>query len=72
MVGHEITHGFDSEGRKADKDGNQVDWWRDRTKDEYLRRSECFVEQYDDYTVEGLKVGLKNERNVYFGRDLVC
>ena len=33
VVGHEITHGFDDQGRQFDKDGNLVDWWRPETHD---------------------------------------
>jgi len=46
-IGHELTHGFDDEGRQYDKDGNLKDWW---TKDDEARfndRAECMVKQYD-------------------------
>jgi endothelin-converting enzyme/putative endopeptidase len=46
-VGHELTHGFDDEGRQYDKDGNLKDWW---TKDDELKftdRAQCMVKQYD-------------------------
>jgi endothelin-converting enzyme/putative endopeptidase len=46
-VGHELTHGFDDEGRQYDKDGNLKNWW---TKDDELKftdRAECMVKQYD-------------------------
>lgn len=52
-----MTHSFDNEGRKADKDGNHVDWWQPETKEKYLEKANCFVEQYGNYTVE--EVGLK-------------
>lgn len=60
IIGHEITHGFDNEGRKTDKDGNQVDWWQARTKEKYLQKAKCIVNQYSEVTVPqlGLKVSI--------------
>ena len=46
-VGHELTHGFDDEGRQFDATGNLKDWW---TKDDELKfteRADCMVKQYD-------------------------
>jgi putative endopeptidase len=46
-VGHELTHGFDDEGRQFDTTGNLKDWW---TKDDELKfteRADCMVKQYD-------------------------
>ncbi|XP_076754338.1 M13 family metallopeptidase neprilysin 2 isoform X2 [Xylocopa sonorina] len=56
VIGHEITHGFDDQGRQFDKDGNLVDWWAPQTKEKYLERAECIIHQYGNYTVE--EVGL--------------
>ena len=56
VIGHEITHGFDDQGRQFDKDGNLVDWWAPSTKEQYLKRAECIIHQYGNYTVE--EVGL--------------
>lgn len=56
VIGHEITHGFDDQGRQFDKEGNLVDWWAPETKENYLERAECIVQQYGNYTVE--EVGL--------------
>jgi len=57
VIGHEITHGFDDQGRQFDKEGNLVDWWNPSTKDQYLKRSTCIIEQYGNYSVP--EVGLK-------------
>jgi putative endopeptidase len=46
-VGHELTHGFDDEGRQFDKDGNLADWWTKEDGDKFNARAECEVKQYD-------------------------
>jgi putative endopeptidase len=46
-IGHELTHGFDDEGRQFDKDGNLADWWTKEDKQKFNERSECMVKQYD-------------------------
>ena len=51
VVGHELTHGFDDEGRKFDAKGNLTDWWSKPVGEEFLRRSECVVKQYEVYPV---------------------
>ena len=51
VIGHEITHGFDDQGRQFDEDGNLVDWWYPETKKSYLSRAECIVQQYGNYTL---------------------
>ncbi|XP_059488680.1 neprilysin-2 isoform X2 [Neocloeon triangulifer] len=57
VIGHEITHGFDDQGRQFDKEGNLVDWWKTSTKEQYLKRAQCIIEQYGNYSVP--EVGLK-------------
>ncbi|XP_008554181.1 neprilysin-2 isoform X1 [Microplitis demolitor] len=52
VIGHEITHGFDDQGRQFDKDGNLVDWWAPSTKEKYLEKAECIINQYGNYTVK--------------------
>ncbi len=51
VMGHEITHGFDDEGRQFDKDGNKVSWWTNETIDAFNRRKECIIQQYSNYTL---------------------
>jgi putative endopeptidase len=46
-VGHELTHGFDDEGRQFDKDGNLKDWWTKEDEDKFNARADCEVKQYD-------------------------
>lgn len=49
-VGHEITHGFDNNGRKYDLNGNQINWWNTNTKRNFSEMANCFVDQYNQYT----------------------
>jgi endothelin-converting enzyme/putative endopeptidase len=46
-VGHELTHGFDDEGRQFDKDGNLKNWWTKEDEKKFTERAECMVKQYD-------------------------
>ncbi|KAH8283898.1 hypothetical protein KR054_004671 [Drosophila jambulina] len=54
ILGHELTHGFDDSGRRFDRAGNMVEWWSNRTIDEYINRTDCFVEQYSRYHLEDI------------------
>lgn len=58
VIGHEITHGFDDQGRQFNKEGNLVDWWQSETKEHYLKRAECIIHQYGNYTVEDVGVNV--------------
>lgn len=63
VIGHEITHGFDDQGRQFDLRGNLVDWWAAPTKQQYLEKARCIIEQYGNYTER--EVGLKVNDNKY-------
>lgn len=56
VMGHEMTHGFDDQGRQFDKDGNLVDWWQKETEQQYLKKAECIIEQYGNYTVKDVNL----------------
>ncbi len=49
IVGHELTHGFDDEGRKYDADGNLRDWWTPSVAKEFDQRAECLVKEFSAY-----------------------
>ncbi|XP_049862497.1 neprilysin-4-like isoform X1 [Schistocerca gregaria] len=51
IMGHELTHGFDDQGRRYDKHGNLKQWWTDTTLTEYEKRVKCIVDQYSHYQV---------------------
>jgi len=57
LVGHELTHAFDSRGRHYDGHGELVDWWSEPTAAEFDHRAQCLVDQFDGYEVlPGLNV----------------
>lgn len=49
VIGHEISHGFDDQGRKSDGDGNLRDWWSESDATEFSKRSALMVDQYNQY-----------------------
>jgi endothelin-converting enzyme/putative endopeptidase len=49
VIGHELTHGFDDQGRKFDADGNLRDWWTEADAAEFEKRAACVAEQYGGY-----------------------
>lgn len=59
-IGHELTHGFDDEGRQFDAKGNLKDWWTAQDSEEFNRRAACVVDQYSHYTVvDDIKINSK-------------
>ncbi|HTT16788.1 MAG TPA: M13 family metallopeptidase [Thermoplasmata archaeon] len=57
VIGHEITHGYDDQGRKYDAEGNLADWWTEADAREFQRRAAQVVRQYDGYEpLPGLRV----------------
>jgi endothelin-converting enzyme/putative endopeptidase len=60
VVGHELTHGFDDQGRKFDGAGNMSDWWSPSVGQEFEKRAACVERQYSGYTaVDDLKLNGK-------------
>ncbi len=53
VIGHEISHGFDDQGRKFALDGNLREWWTPEDASEFEKRAQCFIDQYSSYTVAG-------------------
>ncbi len=50
VMGHELTHGFDDEGRQFDAEGNLRDWWTPEDAKEFEKRAECFIKEYSAFT----------------------
>lgn len=59
-IGHELTHGFDDEGRQFDAHGNLKDWWTPKDAGNFTDRAQCIVDQYAQYTVvDDIKINSK-------------
>jgi len=57
VIGHEITHGFDDQGRQYDADGNIRDWWTQKDNDEFKRRAKKIIDQFNSFEpLEGLNI----------------
>jgi putative endopeptidase len=51
VIGHELTHGFDDEGRQFDAQGNLRDWWTEADSKAFDQRADCIVKEYDGFKV---------------------
>ncbi|XP_060561809.1 endothelin-converting enzyme homolog isoform X3 [Ruditapes philippinarum] len=56
VMGHELTHGFDDQGREYDKFGNLRPWWNNASVERFEERTKCMVDQYASYQLNGEKV----------------
>ena len=60
VIGHELTHGFDDQGRQFDARGNLKDWWTPADAKAFEDRAQCFVDEYGGYTaVDDVKLNGK-------------
>jgi endothelin-converting enzyme/putative endopeptidase len=66
-IGHELTHGFDDEGRQFDAQGNLKDWWTKEDAAEFEKRAKCVSDQYSDYVVVD---NIKNNGKLTLGEDV--
>lgn len=51
VIGHEMTHGFDDQGRQYDADGNLNDWWTESDAKQFTDKANVVVQQFNNYTV---------------------
>lgn len=54
-IGHELTHGFDDEGRQFDEKGNLKNWWSPEDAERFKKKAAMLIEQFNQYTVLGNK-----------------
>jgi putative endopeptidase len=60
VIGHELTHGFDDQGRQYDADGNLRDWWTQQDDTEFRKRVECITDEYSKFSpIEGVTLNGK-------------
>lgn len=55
VVGHELTHAFDNNGRQYDSKGKLSNWWSNSTLEEFNKLAQCFIDQYESYYIEDKK-----------------
>jgi len=59
-IGHELTHGFDDQGRQFDAQGNLRDWWTKEDNEQFNKRAQCIIDQYAQYVVvDDIKINSK-------------
>nr|CAD7605531.1 unnamed protein product [Timema genevievae] len=51
VMGHELTHAFDDQGREYDEFGNLHQWWNNKTIDKFKNRTDCVVDQYSEFEI---------------------
>ncbi|XP_053513833.1 endothelin-converting enzyme 2 isoform X3 [Artibeus jamaicensis] len=56
VMGHELTHAFDDQGREYDKEGNLRPWWQNESLAAFRNHTACMEEQYSQYQVNGEKL----------------
>lgn len=49
VIGHEITHGFDDQGRRSDGEGNLRDWWTEEDERQFSERAQLMTEQFNAF-----------------------
>lgn len=58
-IGHEMTHGFDDQGRQYDYKGNLKEWWTPEDSAKFAKRAQMLIDQFNGYVVYGLHVNGK-------------
>ncbi|GAB6023696.1 NEDD8 protease Nep2 [Chamberlinius hualienensis] len=56
VIGHEITHGFDDQGRQFDGQGNLLDWWGVETDLKFRNKTKCIIDQYSHYNLTSVNL----------------
>ena len=59
VMGHELSHAFDDQGKEFDENGNMRDWWTNNTLNEFKKLTQCMANQYSDYKL-AVKAGKWN------------
>ena len=70
VVGHELTHGFDDQGSKFDKDGNLKAWWSKEVSDAFQKKTQCIEKQYSDFSIQGPSGRVNLNGNLTLGENV--
>lgn len=65
VMGHELTHAFDDQGREYDKYGNLHQWWNNQTITKFKERTNCMEKQYSKYQINGKNLNGKQTLGKY-------
>ncbi len=68
VIGHEMSHGFDDQGRKFDLHGNLTDWWTADDAKNYTERANCVEQQFSSFRAE--EVGLNQNGKLVLGESI--
>jgi putative endopeptidase len=68
VIGHEMSHGFDDQGRKFDLQGNLKDWWAEADAKNYTDRANCVEQQFSSFRVE--EIGLNQNGKLVLGESI--
>jgi len=58
-IGHEMTHGFDDQGRQYDAKGNLKEWWQPQDSVKFAKRAQMLIDQFNGYSIYGLPINGK-------------
>ncbi|KAM7311220.1 putative neprilysin [Ixodes scapularis] len=64
VIGHELSHAFDDLGSQYDADGLLNNWWTPETRKQFLKRADCFVQQYGNISLDGGKLQLNGKNTL--------
>jgi putative endopeptidase len=68
VIGHEMSHGFDDQGRKFDLHGNLVDWWTEADAKNYTDRATCVEQQFSSFRAE--EIGMNQNGKLVLGESI--
>lgn len=68
VIGHEMSHGFDDQGRKYDKNGRLTTWWSKQSAQKYDEKAKCYVKLYNTYKPRGVDIHVNG--NLTLGENL--
>jgi putative endopeptidase len=68
VIGHEMSHGFDDQGRKFDYQGNLKDWWTEADAKNYTERATCVEQQFSSFRVD--EIGMNQNGKLVLGESI--
>ncbi|CAN8075188.1 unnamed protein product [Agarophyton chilense] len=68
VIGHEMSHGFDDQGRQYDKDGMLTPWWSDSSVSQYKEKAQCYIDLFDTYKPRDVDIHVRG--NLTLGENL--